>query len=159
MSQTDNTEPNRTNRDSGSRNPSLRELALAHLSAPSQRQSMEALADMQALPDDHPIWSIIGMLAATISASSVDKNSPSGLENTLTVLQKTLAEIQGELQSLELEQQALASEVSALHTGLDTHLAEIAKVIAGAANLNRQMPTFLEGLKAALLPRTKRPLN
>ncbi|MDA8270752.1 MAG: hypothetical protein M0Z39_05015 [Actinomycetota bacterium] len=141
--------------------PTPKELALAHLPSPSQRQLVEALADQQSLPDEHPIWSIVAMLGAVVSGAP-PRQDLNGFESTLAQKSDTEAvrteirALTGELRILESQTEALSTEVKALHARLDDHLDEIAKVISGAANLNRKIPEFLDGLKAVLLPKTKK---
>ena len=144
------TEQNQTEPTSKTLRPSLKNLALVHLSQPSQRQLVETLADSQALPDDHPIWSIVAMFAVAMS------KTPVGVDSDSDAVEKTLAEIRDELHALNAGHKILAAEISALTARLDAHLADISKVIAGAANLNRQMPKFLDSLKAALLPKPRK---
>ena len=142
--------------------PSPKELALSHLASPSQRQLVEALADQQSLPDDHPIWAIVAMLGTVVSGAP-PRQDLSGFESTLAQKSDTEAvrteirALTGELRILESQTEALVAEVKALHARLDDHLDEIAKVISGAANLNRKIPEFLDGLKAVLLPKTRKP--
>lgn len=138
---------------------SPKDLALSHLTTPSQRQLVEALAEQQALSDQHPIWGIVAMLGAVISGTPVRQD----LESTLAQksdIEAVISEIHvltAEIGSMRSQTEALSAEVKTLRALLDSHLAEITKVISGAATLNRKIPEFLEGLKAALLPRTARP--
>ena len=169
--------------DAPSAYPSPKDLALSHLTTPSQRQLVEALAEQQALSDDHPIWAIVAMLGAVVSSAPVRQDQsgfavdPRRVHDTLAqkgdieaarteirvlaseirVLTGEIRVLAGEIPALRSQAEALSAEVKTLQALLDSHLDDIAKVISGAANLNRKIPEFLEGLKAALLPRTGKP--
>lgn len=132
--------------------PSPKDLALSHLTAPSQRQLVQALAEQQALSDDHPIWVIVAMLSTVISAAPARQDRESALAQ-----KGDIEALRTEIRALSSQTEALAAEVASLREILDSHLDESTKVISGAANLNRKIPEFLEGLKAVLLPKTAKP--
>ena len=102
--------------------PSLRGQALQQLTDLHQRQVVEALADVQGLPDDHPVWATVTLLGAVIAkagerskmsaelaqaladAAHLNRQMPgffNRLEEVLGSTQKTLASIEARLASLE----------------------------------------------------------
>lgn len=152
----------------------LREIALSFLASPSQRQLVDSLAEMQALNDDHPIWGVVAMLGAVISGEGsthldlgeLKKIVPtkselevakSEMQRLGTEVQALRSEIQGarsDINSLRSQTDTLAAEIRTTHATITTSLSQIANVITGAANLNREMPEFLESLRVALTQRT-----
>ncbi|MHB8190636.1 MAG: hypothetical protein ACYDHP_09515 [Ferrimicrobium sp.] len=99
--------------------PSLRDQALQQLTDLYQHQVVEALADVQCLPDDHPIWATVALLGAVIAKAGsmnvdtakaladvarLDEQMPSflsRLEEVLCSTQRTLASIETRLARLE----------------------------------------------------------
>jgi hypothetical protein len=97
----------------------LREQALRQLTDLHQQQAVEALADAQGLPDDHPIWATIGLLGAVVAkagstnvdtakaleaAAQLNRQMPdflARLEEVLASTQRTLASIEARLANLE----------------------------------------------------------
>jgi hypothetical protein len=97
----------------------LREQALRQLTDYHQSQVVEALADAQGLPDDHPIWATIALLGAVVAkagstnvdtakaleaAAQLNRQMPaflSRLEEVLVSTQKSLASIESRLGRLE----------------------------------------------------------
>jgi len=144
--------------DGPARRSSPKDLALSHLTSTSQRQLVEALAEQQALSDDHPIWGIVAMLGAVVSGAPVRQDLESTLaqKGDIEAVRTEMRALTSEIGALRSQTAALSAEVKTLRTLLDGHLDEITKVISGAANLNRKIPEFLEGLKAVLLPKTRK---
>ena len=110
-----------------------KELALELIADPAQRQLIEALADTQSLPDDHPTWIMIAMVAI------VTNGTRSELDSTATELARLKSEV------AELKTQAAASAAVLAQTNDQLH--QIQLVFADAAHLNRRMPTFLDRLE------------
>jgi len=103
----------------------LREQALQQLTDLHQRQVVETLADVQGLPDDHPIWSVVALLAAATSktgersdvhaelaaTAQLNRQMPdflARLEEVLASTQRTLASIEARLGRLEARPQSPA---------------------------------------------------
>jgi hypothetical protein len=96
----------------------LRDQALQQLTDHHQRQVVETLAYVQGLPDDHPIWSVVALLAAATSktgegsdvhaeltaTAQLNRQMPAflaRLEQVLSSTQRTLASIEARLARLE----------------------------------------------------------
>ena len=102
----------------------LREQALRQLIDLHQQQAVEALADAQGLPDDHPIWATVALLGAVVAkagstnmdtakaleaAAQLNRQMPaflSRLEEVLGSTQRTLASIEARLGRLEARPQS-----------------------------------------------------
>lgn len=110
-----------------------KELALELIADPAQRQLIEALADTQTLPDDHPTWIMIAMVAV------VTNGTRSELDATATELARLKSEI-AELKNQGDKSAAASAELSGL-------LSDIRTILADAAHLNRRMPSFLDKLE------------
>ena len=96
----------------------LRDQALQQLTDHHQRQVVETLADSQGLPDDHPVWATVALLAAATSktgegsdvhaeltaTAQLNRQMPdflARLEQVLCSTQKTLTSIEARLARLE----------------------------------------------------------
>ena len=104
----------------------LREQALRQLIDLHQQQAVEALADAQGLPDDHPIWATVALLGAVVAkagstnmdtakaleaAAQLNRQMPdflARLEEVLASTQRTLASIEARLGRLEARPQSPA---------------------------------------------------
>jgi hypothetical protein len=99
-----------------------RDQALQQLTDLHQRQVVETLADVQALPDDHPIWGVVALLGAVIAkagegsdvhaaladTAQLNRQMPAflaRLEEVLGSTQRTLAPIESRLAKLEAQPQ------------------------------------------------------
>ncbi|WP_298343542.1 hypothetical protein [Ferrimicrobium sp.] len=96
----------------------LRDLALEQLTDLHQGQVVEALAQMQGLPDDHPIWATVALLGTVIAkggegsetqvtlvaTAQLNRQMPAflaRLEEVLGSMQNSLMVIEARLASLE----------------------------------------------------------
>jgi hypothetical protein len=96
----------------------LRDLALEQLTDLHQGQVVEALAQMQGLPDDHPIWATVALLGTVIAkggegsetqvtlvaTAQLNRQMPAflaRLEEILGTTNQTLASIEARLARLE----------------------------------------------------------
>ena len=96
----------------------LRDQALGQLTDLHQRQVVEALAEMQGIPDDHPIWTTVALLGAVIAkagdgsamsaeiaaTAQLNRQMPgflARLEEVLGDTQRTLTSIEARLSLLE----------------------------------------------------------
>ncbi|WP_276969321.1 hypothetical protein [Ferrimicrobium acidiphilum] len=104
----------------------LREQALRQLTDLHQQQAVEALADAQGLPDDHPIWATVALLGAVVAkagstnmdtakaleaAAQLNRQMPvflARLEEVLASTQRTLTSIEARLGRLEARPQSPA---------------------------------------------------
>ena len=103
--------------------------ALDLIPDPSQRQLLEALADTQSLPDDHPTWTMIAMTAVVMNGS------------------------RSELDSAATELARLKSEITELKTQVDRitrQLSRIEQILSDAAQLSERMPRFQKQLGEAI---------
>jgi DNA-binding transcriptional MerR regulator len=108
--------------ESRSPSSSLRGQALQQLTDLHQRQVVEALADIQGLPDDHPVWATVTLLGAVIAkagerskmsaeltqaladAAHLNRQMPgffNRLEEVLGSTQKTLASLEARVANIE----------------------------------------------------------
>ncbi|WP_298405081.1 hypothetical protein [Ferrimicrobium sp.] len=103
----------------------LRDQALQQLTDFHQRQVVETLADVQGLPDDHPIWATVALLGTVIvkagegsdvhaeleATAQLNRQMPdflARLEEVLASTQTTLASIVARLGRLEARPQSPA---------------------------------------------------
>ncbi|MHB1733106.1 MAG: hypothetical protein ACYCU8_06575 [Ferrimicrobium acidiphilum] len=100
----------------------LREQALQQLTDLHQRQVVETLADVQGLPDDHPIWSVVALLAA--ATSKIGEGSDVHAELTATAqlnrqMPDFLARLEEVLASMKAQLANLDARISHLDAKLD----------------------------------------
>ncbi|WP_298346668.1 hypothetical protein [Ferrimicrobium sp.] len=119
---------------------SVRDAALEQLRDANQRRAVEALAGLQSLPDDHPIWATVALLAAVIGKGNEDT---AFLRAEITRLGAEIAEVKGMLRTSP--------------TGSTPELTDIARfmdrvsgAVSGAAHLDAAMPGVLERLEEVL---------
>ena len=89
----------------------LREQALRQLTDLHQAQVVEALADTQGLPDSHPIWAVVALLAASTPKAGEGRDMQASVEASaqlsrqmpdfLSRLEQVLGSMQSQLVSIE----------------------------------------------------------
>ena len=126
----------------------LRDLALEQLRDLHQRQVVEALAQMQGLPDDHPIWATVAMLGAVINRS---ETSTSETASEVSNLRDEVMELKGLIIGSMSHREAPGGESVLMLAKIRELMNQILEVLSGSANLNKQMPGFLEKLEGVLV--------
>ena len=117
-----------------------RDAALEQLRDATQRRAVEALAGLQSLPDDHPIWATVALLAAVIGKGNEDT---AFLRAEITRLGAEIAEVKG---MLRLSSAGGAPELTDIAAFMD----QVSGALSGAAHLDAAMPGFLERLEEVL---------
>jgi len=102
----------------------LKDQALQQLTDHHQRQVVEALADSQGLPDDHPIWCVVALLAAATSKTGEGSDVHAELQATAQLNRQMPVFLSRLEEVLGSTQRALASMQTSL-AAIDAHLARL----------------------------------
>ena len=140
------TNPNNRNRNTDNANldNDNKQLALSQLASPAQRRLVEAIADSQALPDDHPAWAIVAMVMAAIgpiaiSSNSSDLNGTDSLAIRIDRLASETAQLKSEIADLKAQVSQITQQMT-----------RIEEILSAAAHLTKGMPKFQQQLGEAI---------
>jgi hypothetical protein len=100
-----------------------RDKALQQLTDLHQRQVVETLADMQALPDDHPIWGVVALLGAVISKPGEGSDVQAALAATAHLnaqMPRFLERLEEVLRSTQLTLETISSRLARLESRLQS---------------------------------------
>lgn len=106
----------------------LCEQALQQLTDLHQRQVVEALADLQGLPDDHPIWATVALLGTVIaktgegSDAQVTLNATAQLNRQMPAFLARLEEVLGTTNLSLASIEARLDRIEALQRGWSSRL-------------------------------------
>ncbi len=127
--------------------PTVKDHALKQLSDAKQVGALEALAALESLDDDHPIWATVAMLGAVINraetSASETAKEVSSLRDEVLELKGLIIGSMGHKDTARGESALTVAKIRELMSGT-------LEVLSGAANLNKQMPGFLERLEEVL---------
>lgn len=113
----------------------VKSAALRQLSDLNLRQVVLSLAEVQSLPDDHPVWALVAMLAAIIKQT-----------NTAAITtDQEVAELRKEIS--ELKNILLVRNNAPDVAELRTLMGQIKYVLAKTAELRAYMPVFINEIE------------
>ena len=126
----------------------VKDHALKQLSDAKQLDALEALASLDGLEDDHPIWATVAMLGAVINRS---ETSTSETASEVSNLRDEVMELKGLIIGSMSHREAPGGESVLMLAKIRELMSQILEVLSGSANLNKQMPGFLEKLEGILV--------
>ena len=126
----------------------VKDHALKQLSDAKQLEALEALASLDGLEDDHPIWATVAMLGAVINRS---ETSTSETASEVSNLRDEVMELKGLIIGSMSHREAPGGESVLMLAKIRELMSQILEVLSGSANLNKQMPGFLEKLEGVLV--------
>ena len=125
----------------------VKDHALKQLSDAKQLEALEALASLDGLEDDHPIWATVAMLGAVINRS---ETSTSETASEVSNLRDEVMELKGLIIGSMSHRDGSGGESVLMLAKIRELMSQILEVMSGSANLNKQMPGFLEKLEGVL---------
>ncbi len=127
--------------------PTVKDHALKQLSDAKQVGALEALAALESLDDDHPIWATVAMLGAVINRA---ETSASETAKEVSSLRDEVLELKGLIMGSMGYRDTAGGESVLMVAKIRELMSGTLEVLSGAANLNKQMPGFLERLEEVL---------
>ena len=125
----------------------VKDHALKQLSDAKQLNALEALTSLEGLEDDHPIWATVAMLGAVINRA---ETSTSETASEVSNLRDEVMELKGLIIGSMGHREAPGGESVLMLAKIRELMNQILEVLSGSANLNKQMPGFLEKLEGVL---------
>jgi hypothetical protein len=125
----------------------VKDYALKQLSDAKQISALEALASLEGLADDHPIWATVAMLGAVINRSGT---GASDTAREVSSLRDEVLELKGLIIGSMGHRDGSGGESVLMLAKIRELMSQILEVLSGSANLNKQMPGFLEKLEGVL---------
>jgi hypothetical protein len=125
----------------------VKDYALKQLSDAKQLDALEALTALEGLEDDHPIWATVAMLGAVINRADI---SASDTANEVSSLRDEVLELKGLIIGSMGYRDAPGGESVLMLAKIRELMSQILEVLSGSANLNKQMPGFLQRLEGVL---------
>ena len=125
----------------------VKDQALKQLSDAKQVGAIEALATLDSLDDDHPIWATVAMLGAVINRA---ETSASETAQEVSSLRDEVMELKGLIIGSMGHRDASGGESALMLAKIRELMGQTLEVLSGAANLNKQMPGFLGRLEGVL---------
>ena len=125
----------------------VKDYALKQLSDAKQLEALEALASLDGLEDDHPIWATVAMLGAVINQSGT---STSETANEVSSLRDEVLELKGLIIGSMGHRDGSGGESILMLAKIRELMSQILEVLSGSANLNKQMPGFIGRLEGVL---------
>ncbi len=126
----------------------VKDHALKQLSDAKQLNALEALTSLEGLEDDHPIWATVAMLGAVINRSGT---SASDTAREVSSLRDEVLELKGLIIGSVGHRDGSGGESVLMLAKIRELMSQILEVLSGSANLNKQMPGFLEKLEGVLV--------
>lgn len=125
----------------------VKDQALKQLADSNQYQAIEALAAINSLEDDHPIWATVAMLGAVINRA---ETAASDTAKEVSSLRDEVMELKGLiLGSIERRETPGGGSAAVLAKSREL-MSQVLEVLNGAATLNKQMPKFLDQLEGVV---------
>lgn len=125
----------------------VKDHALRQLSEAKQVGAIEALAALDSLDDDHPIWATVAMLGAVINRA---ETSASETAKEVSSLRDEVLELKGLIIGSLGHKEPTGGESVLMLAKIRELMGQIHEVLCGTANLNKQMPGFLGRLEGVL---------
>ena len=125
----------------------VKDYALKQLGDAKQVGALEALASLDGLDDDHPIWATVAMLGAVINRA---ETSASETVKEVSNLRDEVLELKGLIIGSMGHRDAPGGESVLMLAKIRELMSQILEVLSGSANLNKQMPGFLGRLEGVL---------
>lgn len=126
----------------------VKDQALKQLSDAKQIGALEVLASLEGLEDDHPIWATVAMLGAVINRSGT---SASETANEVSSLRDEVLELKGLIIGSMGQRDGSGGESVLMLAKIRELMSQILEVLSSSANLNNQMPGFLQKLEGVLV--------
>lgn len=126
----------------------VKDYALKQLGDAKQVGALEALASLDGLDDDHPIWATVAMLGAVINRA---ETSASETAREVSDLRDEVLELKGLIIGSMGHRDAPGGESVLMLAKIRELMSQILEVLSGSANLNKQMPGFLGRLEGVLV--------
>ena len=115
----------------------VKDHALKQLSDSKQISALEALASLEGLADDHPIWATVAMLGAVINQGEINALETA---NEVSSLRDEVLELKGLVIGSMGHRDGSGGESVLMLAKIRELMSQILEVLSGSANLNKQMP-------------------
>ena len=126
----------------------VKDHALKQLSDAKQISALEALASLEGLADDHPIWATVAMLGAVINQGEINALETA---NEVSSLRDEVLELKGLVIGSMGHRDGSGGESVLMLAKIRELMSQILEVLSGSANLNKKMPGFLQKLEGVLV--------